>query len=499
MDDKDFSVEDILNDVNSKNSAKDTELTDLSFNADTIPNNSYSNKSIDELLNMNTTEEKSETIHTTDENSTISDKKDEVDLLGLEDLLKPSNAVGDAENNANEKADDEKPKNKLAENFGKAETVSENDEVKKADKKVSKKSGGKNKKKKKSHFNGSIFGGIILVTVILTVSMVLAVSGITIGMEYWGIGKSDNDISFNIPKGSSNDDIADLLVENGIIKNKKLFLLAMKIEKPETIYPGDITLHPSMGYSDVISELAIMRESYETVTLTFTEGETLLDIANKLEENGVCTAEDFLFEFNKNQGYEFEKKIVSNENTFYSMEGYFFPDTYDFYVGDTAYNITKIVREHFDSKITDTMYQKMDKLGMDLNEVMTLASIVQLEAASADQMPTVASVFINRLNDSDTFPMLQSDTTSNYIKNVISTQADNQTSIDHYTEYYDTYQCYGLPAGPICSPGIDAINAVLNAEKTDYYYFCNNLETGETFYAKTLEEHEENLKKAGLA
>ena len=106
---------------------------------------------------------------------------------------------------------------------------------------------------------------------------------------------------------------------------------------------------------------------------------------------------------------------------------------------------------------------------------------------------------ISRLDDPDTYPMLQSDTTTNYIKNVIKTEADITASIEHYTECYDTYKCKGLPAGPICNPGMAAINAVLEPKKTDYYYFCNNLKTGETFYAKTLDEHEENLVKAGLA
>ena len=154
----------------------------------------------------------------------------------------------------------------------------------------------KKKKKKGSRFNGSIFGGIIIVTLILTVSMVLAVGGITIGMEYYGIGKSDNDISFNIPQGSTNVEIASQLKANGIIKNEKLFLLALKVHNPETIFPGDITLQPSLGYSGVIDELQKMRESYETVTITFKEGENLLDIAAKLEENGVCEASDFLFD-----------------------------------------------------------------------------------------------------------------------------------------------------------------------------------------------------------
>ena len=71
-------------------------------------------------------------------------------------------------------------------------------------------------------------------------------------------------------------------------------------------------------------------------------------------------------------------------------------------------------------------------------------------------------------------------------------------NIKYYTENYDTYNCKGLPAGPICNPGLDAINAVLNPEETEYYYFCNNLDTGKAYFAKTLEEHEKNLVKAGL-
>ncbi|MBQ8965226.1 endolytic transglycosylase MltG [Ruminococcus sp.] len=363
-----------------------------------------------------------------------------------------------------------------------------------------KKSSGKKKKKKKKGigFNGSIFGGIILVTIILTVSMLLAVGGLTLGMEFYGIGKSEQDISFNIPEGSTNEEIADLLFENGIIKNKDLFLLAVKVMKPKTIYPGDITLQPSMPYSDMVEVMEKQRERYETVTITFYEGEYLTDIAAKLEENGVCSADDFLFEFKKNMDYKFESYITDNENAFYSREGYCFPDTYEFYVDDNAYNITKVLREHFDSKITDSMYKKMNEMGLTLNETMTLASIVQLEAANVDEMPTVASVFLNRLHDPDTYPMLQTDTTYKYINEVIKKKAGNDDTVAHYTEYYDTYAIEGLPAGPICNPGMDAIKAVLEPAKTKYYYFCNNLETGETFYAETLEEHEKNQILAGL-
>lgn len=454
MDDLNFNVDDIINDVNAKMKSDDKEETDA--------------ESVD-------TEAVADTVEVSEPVESVGDAVEEQQEIQevIDDESEEVSEEPEEEESVEEKPEPPKPKNK----------------------------GGKKKKKKrkkKGKVNNSLFGGVILVVVILTVSLVLAVGGISIGMEYYGIGKTDEDIRFNIPAGSTNSEIADILVNEGVIKNKKLFMLALKIEKPAAIYPGDITLQPSSGYSEIIENLSQMRESYKTVSITFTEGESLLEIANKLEKNEVCSAEDFLFEFNKNQGYDFENDIDDNGDMFYRMEGYFYPDTYEFYVEDSASNVTKKLREQFEKKY-ETVKSKIKNSGMSLNEVMTLASIVQLEAASESEMPKVASVFLNRLDDPDTYPMLQSDTTTNYINDVIKVEADNTASIEHYTECYDTYKCKGLPAGPICNPGMAAINAVLDPKKTDYYYFCNNLKTGETFYAKTLDEHEENLVKAGLA
>ena len=454
MDDLNLNVDDIINDVNAKMKSADKEETDA------------------ESVDAEAVAEPVESSEPTESADDAVEEQQEIPEV-VDDEPEEVSEEPEEEDSVEEKPEPPKPKNK----------------------------GGKKKKKKrkkKGKVNNSLFGGVILVVVILTVSLVLAVGGISIGMEYYGIGKTDEDIRFNIPAGSTNDEIADILVNEGVIKNKKLFMLALKIEKPAAIYPGDITLQPSSGYSEIIENLSQMRESYKTVSITFTEGESLLEIANKLEKNEVCSAEDFLFEFNKNQGYDFENDIDDNGDMFYRMEGYFYPDTYEFYVEDSASNVTKKLREQFEKKY-ETVKSKIKNSGMSLNEVMTLASIVQLEAASESEMPKVASVFLNRLDDPDTYPMLQSDTTTNYINNVIKVEADNTASIEHYTECYDTYQCKGLPAGPICNPGMAAINAVLDPKKTDYYYFCNNLKTGETFYAKTLDEHEENLVKAGLA
>ncbi len=355
----------------------------------------------------------------------------------------------------------------------------------------------KKKKAKGTKVNNSVFGGLIIISLILTVSIVLAYGGIKLGMEYLGIGKNQNEITFNIPEGATSEQVVELLEKNGIITEPKLFSIIMKMQdKP--FYPGDITLKPATSYTGIISALAENRGVRETVTITFPEGITLLEAAKMIEANKVCDKKDFLFQFNKKQDFPFESLIEETDQTFYKMEGYFYPDTYEFYVNDDAYNVTKIIRQHFQDKFTSQMQSKMQQNGLTLNELITLASMVQREAGTVKDMPIVASVFLNRLDNQDLFPSLESDATSNYIDQVIKVAADTNVSIKHFTESYDTYKCKGLPAGPICNPGLDAINAVLNPEKTEYFFFCNNLDTGKAYYAKTNEEHEKNLVKAGL-
>lgn len=137
-------------------------------------------------------------------------------------------------------------------------------------------------KKKRVRFNGSIVGGLTITIVVISLSIVLATSAISLGMEYLGINKTANEITFNIPEGSNNDEIADILVSKNIITNKDLFKAALKIKKPAALYPGDITLRPNMSYPDIIENLATMRESYETVSVTIPEGATLLQVAKSL-------------------------------------------------------------------------------------------------------------------------------------------------------------------------------------------------------------------------
>lgn len=355
----------------------------------------------------------------------------------------------------------------------------------------------KKKRKKKGH--GRLIFGLVLTTLIIVISILCAAYILKFSRDMLGIGKSDISIVVEIPMNSSTSDIADILCNEGIIENTYLFRFFSRVKGSDgTFVAGPHTLSPKMTFGDIVDELqtgAVVEK--ESVNIVFPEGITLYDAAQKLEEKGVCNANEFIRAFNTADfGFDFEEKVKVSSMKFYKMEGYLFPDTYTFYLEEDARVVAKKFCRNFEAKITPDYYGRMEDLGMELEEVLTLASMVQAEAQSVYDMKRVASVFLNRLNNPDEYPLLQSDPTKKYVNDII--MVNIEVPSQSMFKAYNTYEGAGLPPGPICNPGLDAINAVLYPADTDYYYFCANIDTGEVFYAKTLAEHEENLVLAGL-
>lgn len=229
----------------------------------------------------------------------------------------------------------------------------------------------------------------------------------------------------------------------------------------------------------------------------FPEGATIYDMALKLQTENVCTVEEFMATIDGTDfGYDFEKELTSNPLRYHKLEGYAFPDTYNFYVGDNPVDVVNKLLKNFSNKWTDEREELQESSGLTMEQVIIVASIVQKESGNPTEMRRVASVYLNRLNSKEIFPKLEADPTRKYSEQL---RLQMQGIVDQeLLDAYNTYEGVGLPPGPICNPGLDAIDAVLNPEETDYYFFCNNLETGEYFYATTMEEHERNLWKAGL-
>lgn len=353
-------------------------------------------------------------------------------------------------------------------------------------------------------------------------------------LDFTGVASSEFRVDVTIPDDADIGTVAAILSENNIINDAKFFKMyadfADKLKKntdKKEFIGGKYTVSSTMSYSTLLSILRTKENIRKTVDVRIVEGMTAREIGELLEENNVCFAEDFeKYYKNIQNNYEFERRVKENSLKFNQLEGYLFPDTYEFYIvnsmenggkpdknqtAEEAYEKMKKESEdnaieaamkmysNFNSKITRSMYKKMGEMHLTLDETIALASMVQKEAASEEDMSNVASVFLNRIRHSADFPYLQSDVTVLYVENDIKpfikgSEAANQRIFNAY----NTYTCQGIPAGPVCNPGIAAINAVLYAPETSYYYFCANKDTGDIYYAQTHEEHEQNLILAGL-
>lgn len=354
------------------------------------------------------------------------------------------------------------------------------------------------RKKKKKRKGMRALRSIILTVFILGISIFLAYLIITYGRDVLGINNDNTTKIVTIPQGADTVEIAELLEDEGIIEYSKLFTTFAGFSGKDIYFTaGDHELRPDMAYDTIFENLASPSlGSEDVVDIAFPEGINLVEAAELLEEQGVCNADEFIDYFNNDSkfGLAYEEYLPSfTSDKFYSMEGYMFPDTYQFYIGMDVDLVCQKILKNFNSKITERDYARMEELGISLDETIILASMIQHEAGSLDQMSRISSVFWNRLNNPDTYPKLQSDPTGNYVEEVIKPHIDvyNEKMFDAY----DTYICSGLPAGAICNPGYDAIQAALYPADTDYFYFYSNLNTKETYFSRTLQEHEAWIDK----
>ena len=378
----------------------------------------------------------------------------------------------------------------------------------------------RNKKRQNTAFgrfftSGKLSHLALAVAIIAFSSVILCIYGIGCINDVLAINVEETTVEVEVSKGMSDADVIDILEDNDLINNKLFCNLFVKLldltsadkEKREYV-SGVYTLTPKMGLEKMLSTMKADITLSETVTLTFPEGWTIDQIAEKLEANEVCTAASFINTLQNvdfSEEYDFIKSIPNKEKRFRVLEGYMYPDTYEFYVGENASSVARRFLDNFRNRWTDEYAKQAKERGLSLDEVIIMASILQEEAASSGQMADISSVLYNRLDRPGTFPWLNCDSTSDYVVNTIkptltSSTEDSQKYVE-YIKNYDTYDtdCKGLPIGAIANPGDAAIRAALEPSTTSYYYFCHNTETGDVFYANTMSEHEANMRKAGLS
>ena len=335
--------------------------------------------------------------------------------------------------------------------------------------------------------------------VILTASVLLAAGILLSASDIFGILKPDNPIDVTIPAGADTAKIASILRKDGVIRYDYVFRLYVKLRKESGFQVGTYTLNSDMGYDAILSELRNPNNNKQVVKVTIPEGKTLQQIGSILETDGVCSAQNFINAVEAG-GFTFayDSQIPASANRFYKYEGYLFPDTYELFKNSAGKTAVQKMLTNFDARFDASLAAQAAAKNMSVDQVVTLASIVQAEAGKVSEMPHVASVFENRLTngvkDNGGKRYLQSDATIFYVTRDIKPVLQ-ESDINGISSAYNTYKNEGLPPGPINNPGLDAIKAVLNPQQSDDYYFVTD-SAGNYYYAKTFADHQKNVKKA---
>lgn len=317
-------------------------------------------------------------------------------------------------------------------------------------------------------------------------------------------------IEVTIPASSSASSIARILYgacgydKDGLISSTAAFKVYVDfVGKANSLKAGTYVLSKNMSIKQIVEELCEGNPAKATVKFTIPEGYTIQNIAKALQEKGLIQNEDQLYvaartgESFANFAFVAEAGATPNATSrSYVLEGYLFPDTYEVYADASVETILIKMLNRFNEVYSDEYVARAEQLGMTMDQVVTLASLIEREAAAPGDFSKVSAVFHNRLKQD--MP-LQSCASLSYALGVTK-YVFNAT--EQATEsLYNTYKFNGLPVGPVCNPGKAAIEAALYPNEQfvndGYLFFCNQnpKETSELIFAKTYEEHQQNVEK----
>lgn len=326
---------------------------------------------------------------------------------------------------------------------------------------------------------------VILLVILIVIA--LAVAGVyvygIVNNDIAGKNQEDKPYTLIIEKSDFEYEIGQKLAANGIIVSDTVWTNWMSSHYPDFEYiNGEYNMNSNMSYEDIAQKLQNPDISHKSVKVCIPEGANAMQIADILEKNNICKANDFLDVCKSTDGFDFDflKTVPDTDIIGYKLEGFLFPATYDFAMNSDARDIAEQMLEAFDYRITDDMTAFCENNNMTMFELITLASVVQEEALGQKSAKNIASVFMNRLKKG---AKLQSDVTYFYARDLRDSYGFSQ---EVYDAYY-TYRCQGLPAGPITNSGSDIIDAVVNYPKTDYLYFFSDLQQ-EFHFAKDYDE-----------
>ena len=336
-----------------------------------------------------------------------------------------------------------------------------------------------------------------------------AVTGIN---DMFALVSIEAEANITVTENTTIDDVTKDLKEQGVIKYPWLFKLYCEVYGDGTdveLIAGDYTIPDNLNFSNILYRLTTVRVERTAVWVTIPEGFTVDQIIDLLVSKGIGTRENYVEAINnypyKHEFVQLLDEMGYSEDRVYRLEGYLFPDTYEFYTDTAEYLVINRFLNNFNTRFWrfyDEEYKAdVEAMGMTFDDIITLASLVQMEARHIIDYEPISYVFHNRLNHANTFPYLESDATIQYF---LDTRKEDLTVEDLNTDNpYNSYLYPGLTPGAICCPGLDALEAAIyparpvdaNGKEINAYYFVSDV-TGKTYYAQTNAGHNANKLKA---
>lgn len=342
--------------------------------------------------------------------------------------------------------------------------------------------------------------------VIVVILVVVLVSIFAVGFFYnyqiSPVSRDGEKVVVEIKNGSIYS-IGDTLYENGLIRSTLIFKLYVKLNKITSLKASMYEFNKNMSLKEIITVLQ-EGNAYnpQQIVITFKEGQNVRKIARVVAENTNNSYDDFMAIMNDSEyidslisKYWFLTDKIKDKRIYYPLEGYLFPNTYAFKNKDvTPKEIVQKMLDEMDKQLTKYK-EKIESSGRTLHQLITLASIVELEGASSSDRASVAGVFYNRINDGW---VLGSDVTTYYYLKIDDFKQSLNGNKNLYTcdNAYNT-RCtsyVGLPVGPVSNPGSESIEATINYKKHDYYYFVADCK-GKTYLNKNATGHYNTIQK----
>ncbi|MDD6652263.1 MAG: endolytic transglycosylase MltG [Clostridium sp.] len=330
------------------------------------------------------------------------------------------------------------------------------------------------------------------------------VLGILVGSYFYIVnshGKSSDTVSIVINSGDTYNTIADKLKREGLIKSTLCYKIYIKLNKPKDLTYGKYELKKSYNLSELINAFEKGgQNNSETKKITFVEGKNMRYVISKLIENFSFSEKKILTKLSDSSyldtlinKYWFLTDEIKNKDIYYSLEGYLYPDTYEFYSTASLEDIFRSMLDNMDKKLTPYK-SEIETSNYTVHQMLTLASIVELEAGTSNDRKGVSGVFYNRLNNKWS---LGSDVTTYYAEKLDNWSVDLKVSQLNKCNAYNTRStCMNgkLPVSPVCNPGIDSIVASIEPTKHKYYYFVAD-KNGKTYFNETDSGHIKTVNK----